>query len=224
MAIFMVVSNRTISRVLKVLRDELKELPAPSVTLVGRKWKSPFHVLVSCILSLRTKDATTLPASARLFALANTPAEMLKLSPRRIEKAIYPVGFYKRKARTILDICHRLEEEFDGKVPNDLDVLLTFKGIGRKTANLVLTEGFGKPAVCVDTHVHRISNRLGYVNTRTPEETEIALRKKLPKKHWIEYNALLVAWGQNICRPVSPLCSQCRLSRFCARAGVKNSR
>ncbi len=220
----MAVSNRTISRVLKILRNELKRLPAPSVTLVGRRWKSPFHVLVSCILSLRTKDIVTLPASERLFALANTPAEMLKLSLEQIEKAIYPVGFYKRKAKTILDICRRLEKEFSGKVPDDLDVLLTFKGVGRKTANLVLTEGFGKPAVCVDTHVHRISNRFGYVNTRTPDETEIALRDKLPKRHWIEYNALLVAWGQNICRPVSPLCSCCKISRFCSRIGVKNSR
>ncbi len=220
----MAVTNRTISIVLKVLRNELKGLPEPSVTLVGKKWKDPFHVLISCILSLRTKDTVTLPASERLFALADSSAEMLKLSSKQIEKVIYPVGFYKRKAKTIFDICQRLEKEFDGKVPDDLEVLLTFKGVGRKTANLVLTEGFNKPAVCVDTHVHRISNRIGYVKTKTPNETEKVLRHKLPKRHWIEYNALLVAWGQNICHPISPLCSYCKIRQFCARVGVKNSR
>jgi len=213
-----------IDEIVRTLKDAVKHLPDPSVTLVGKKWKSPFLVLVSCILSLRTKDETTLPASERLFRLADTPERMLKLNASQIEKAIYPVGFYKTKAKNILGICRDLMDKFDGKVPDDLDVLLTFKGVGRKTANLVLTEGFGKLGVCVDTHVHRISNRLGYVKTKTPEETEFALREKLPKKYWIEFNSLLVVWGQNTCKPVSPLCSLCAIQDFCQRNEVAVSR
>lgn len=220
----MVVSNKNIDKVIAVLKETLKDLPDPSVTLVGKKWKTPFHVLISCLLSLRTKDQTTLPASERLFALANTPSEMLKVSIERIEKAIYPVGFYKTKARTIHGACHDILEKFSGQVPSDLDILMTIKGVGRKTANLVLTEGFGIKAICVDTHVHRISNRFGYVKTKNPHETESALRKQLPKKFWIDYNALLVVWGQNICKPVSPLCSTCPLVKICGRVGVLQSR
>lgn len=220
----MPVTNENIAKVVAILREEMKAWPDPSVTLVGKKWKSPFLVLISCILSLRTKDQTTLPASERLFQLADTPEKMLKLSPIVIEKAIFPVGFYKTKARTILGICRDLIEKFNSTVPDDLEMLLTMKGVGRKTANLVLTEGFGKLGVCVDTHVHRISNRLGYVNTQTPEETEMALRRKLPKDYWIEYNALLVTWGQNVCKPISPLCTRCGIKTFCARRGVGISR
>ena len=199
-------------------------MPMPSVTLVGRKWKDPFLVMISCILSLRTKDETTLPAALRLFGLADTPARMLKLTEKQIKKAIYPVGFYKTKARNIRGICKDIIERFNGQVPDSLDVLLSFKGVGRKTANLVLTEGFGKSAICVDTHVHRISNRLGYVKTKTPEKTEWALRKKLPPKYWIEYNSLLVVWGQNVCRPISPFCLSCGIKKFCSRAGVGRNR
>jgi len=220
----MAVSNRNISRVIQVLRRELKHLPDPSVTLVGKRWKDPFLVLISCLLSLRTKDQTTLPASLRLFQLADNPKAMLRLTARQIEKVIYPVGFYKTKARNILGICQDLIGLFGGKVPDSIEELLTFKGVGRKTANLVLTEGFGKPGICVDTHVHRISNRWGYVRTKTPEETEIILRKQLPLKYWVAYNALLVVWGQNICKPVSPLCSKCLLRKYCERAGVKTYR
>ena len=220
----MAVSKRNIDQVITVLRKEVKALPEPSVTLVGKRWHSPFLVLISCLLSLRTKDQTTLPASERLFHLADTPQRMLNLTSEQIERVIYPVGFYKTKARTILGICRGLMDRFDGHVPEDLDVLLTFKGIGRKTANLVLTEGFGKPAVCVDTHVHRISNRFGYVKTSTPEATEWTLREILPKPYWIEYNALLVTWGQNVCKPVSPFCSKCAIRKFCGRVGVGNSR
>jgi len=218
------VTNKNIDQVIKILRREMKDLPDPSVTLVGKRWKSPFLVLVSCILSLRTKDETTLPASERLFKLADTPQSMLKLTARQIEKAVYPVGFYKTKARNILGICRDVMGQFDGKVPDDINMLMTMKGVGRKTANLVLTEGFGIPAMCVDTHVHRISNRFGYVETKTPEETETALRKKLPKKHWMDYNALLVTWGQNVCRPISPLCSQCGVVKYCPRRGVTVNR
>lgn len=220
----MAVSHKNIARVIQTLRREVKKFSDPSVTLVGKRWKSPFLVLISCILSLRTKDQTTLPASERLFSLADNPTDMLKLTEKDIQKAIYPVGFYRTKARNILGICRDLLTKFKGHVPDDIDVLLTLKGVGRKTANLVLTEGFGKPSICVDTHVHRISNRFGYLKSKTPEETEMILRKQLPLKYWIEYNALLVVWGQNICRPVSPLCSLCPLCDFCAKKEVKKSR
>lgn len=220
----MVVTNFNIDQVVSALKNEIRDLPDPSVTLVGKKWKDPFLVLISCILSLRTKDTTTLPASLRLFELADTPQEMLKLKAEEIEKAIYPVGFYKTKARTILGICRDLIEKFNGKVPNDIEALLTMKGVGRKTANLVMTEGFALPGICVDTHVHRISNRLGYVSTTTPLETEMTLRKTLPKQYWNEYNTLLVVWGQNICKPISPLCSKCAIRKYCLRKGVIISR
>ena len=220
----MSVSNKNIDQVIKILRQEMKDLPDPSVTLVGKRWKSPFLVLISCILSLRTKDETTLPASERLFRLADKPQSMVKLKTHQIEKAIFPVGFYKTKARNILGICRDIAEKFDGSVPNDIDTLMIMKGVGRKTANLVLTEGFGIAAMCVDTHVHRISNRFGYIDTKTPEKTEFALRKKLPKKHWMDYNALLVTWGQNRCRPISPLCSQCGVIKYCQRRDVTTSR
>jgi endonuclease III len=184
----------------------------------------PFRVLVACILSLRTQDATTGPAAARLFAAADTPAAMLTLAPRDIERLIYPVGFYRTKARVILGLCRDLLERFGGRVPDDLDALLTLKGVGRKTANLVVTLGFGKPGICVDTHVHRISNRLGYVRTRDPEATEMALRGRLPPRYWIGYNDLLVAFGQNVCTPLSPRCSVCPVNALCRKVGVTSAR
>ncbi len=217
-------NNKQIEDVIKQLKVAMRDLPDPSVTLVGKKYKSPFLVLVSCLLSLRTKDETTLPASERLFAKADTIEGILRLSTKDIEQLIYPVGFYKTKARTLHGICQDLLHRFNGQVPDTIDELLTLKGVGRKTANLVMTEGFGKLGVCVDTHVHRISNRLGYVKTSTPHDTEFELRKKLPSEYWIEYNALLVTWGQNICRPISPLCSKCPVNRICERNGVEISR
>jgi len=220
----MMLSNKDISRVVKILKKTAKDLPDPSVTLVGKRWKNPFLVLISCVLSLRTKDAVTLPASERLFAIAHDPAGILKLSTDKIEKIIYPVGFYKTKAKSIKSICQAIIEKFGSQVPDTIDELLTLHGVGRKTASLVVTEGFGKLGVCVDTHVHRISNRLGYVTTKTPEETEWALRKKLPQKFWREYNALLVTWGQNICKPISPFCSRCPVDKICQRVGVNTSR
>ncbi|HOW35450.1 MAG TPA: endonuclease III [Candidatus Omnitrophota bacterium] len=218
------ISNRTIGNIVRILRKETKRLKTPSVTLVGKKWGSPFSVLISCILSLRTKDEVTLSASEKLFRIASDPQQMVRLSRQRIQEIIYPVGFYKTKALRIKEMSRDIIDRFGGKVPDDIDTLLTLKGVGRKTANLVVTEAFGKPGICVDTHVHRISNRLGYVRTKTPEETEWALRKRLPKNFWIEYNALLVTWGQNICRPVSPLCSRCAINRFCLKVGVDLSR
>jgi len=216
--------NKQIAQVIKLLKVAMRDLPDPSVTLVGKKFKSPFLVLISCLLSLRTRDETTLPASERLFARADTMQGMLEIPISEIQKLIYPVGFYKTKALRIHDICEDLIHRFNGKVPDDLDLLLTLKGVGRKTANLVLTEGFGKQGICVDTHVHRISNRLGYIKTKSPQETEFALRKKLPSKYWIEYNALLVTWGQNVCKPISPRCSTCPVASICQRVKVGISR
>ena len=184
----------------------------------------PFRILIACILSLRTQDTTTGPAAARLFAVAPTPAEMLRLPAAQIAKLIYPVGFYRTKARVILGICRDLLERFGGRVPDTIDELLTLNGVGRKTANLVVTMGFSKPGICVDTHVHRISNRLGYVRTKTPEETEMALRARLPRRFWIGYNDLLVSFGQNVCTPISPRCSTCPVRALCRRVGVTSAR
>ena len=180
--------------------------------------------MISTILSLRTKDEVTNTASVKLFGQARTPEEMLALSAGEIEKLIYPAGFYKTKARTILGICQALLERYGGKVPDDLDELLKLKGVGRKTANLVITLGFRKQGICVDTHVHRISNRLGLVKTKTPDQTEFALRKILPKRYWINYNDLLVSYGQNLCRPISPYCSRCTIRKVCKRVGVTTFR
>jgi endonuclease-3 len=184
----------------------------------------PYRVLISTILSLRTQDQTTAKASKRLFDLADTPQAMVQLDRQTIEQTIYPVGFYRTKALQIVDISQRLLDEFDGMVPDDIETLITFHGVGRKTANLVLSEGYGLPAICVDTHVHRISNRWGYVKTKDPLATEMALRKKLPKDYWIEYNPTLVALGQQVCKPTSPICSACPVAAFCKRIDVKRSR
>ncbi|RLG33031.1 endonuclease III [Methanosarcinales archaeon] len=184
----------------------------------------PYLVLISCILSLRTKDEVTASASKRLFALARTPGEMVKLEVRDIESAIYPVGFYRRKAKQIKEISRVLLEDYDSQVPDELDELLKFNGVGRKTANIVITVGFGKPGIAVDTHVHRISNRLGLVETKDPDATEFALRAILPEKYWISFNDLLVMHGQTICTPISPKCSICPITAYCKRNGVLRSR
>lgn len=183
--------------------------------------RDPFKILISCILSLRTQDRATGAASERLLNLASTPEEMARLSVKEIEKAIYPAGFYRVKAKRIKELSKRVVEEYSSKVPDSIEELLKLEGVGRKTANLVVTLGYNKPGICVDTHVHRITNRWGYVTTRSPEETEFALRKKLPERYWKEINGLLVAFGQGICRPISPLCSKCLLYSYCNRAGVK---
>jgi len=218
------VRDEDIHRVMALLAESVKSWPSPAVTIVSQREGNPFKVLVSCILSLRTQDRTTGPASERLFALADTPKKMLSLSRDEIERAIYPVGFYRNKAEQILAICRTLEENYDGVVPGELDELLAFKGVGRKTANLVITLGFGKPAICVDTHVHRICNRWGYTSTKTPEKTEFALREKLPGEYWAVINDYLVTFGQNHCTPVSPRCSTCTLASFCSKVGVTKSR
>lgn len=197
---------------------------ADALPLRERNRARPFRALVSCVLSLRTKDETTRAATERLFAAADTPEAMAALSEKRLAKLIYPVGFYNNKARQIREICRRLVDEFDGETPRDIDTLVTLPGVGRKTANLVVTVGHGLPGICVDIHVHRISNRWGYIETRSPDESERALRAQLPKAYWIEYNDLLVAFGQNCCKPVSPHCSTCPLNDICPRRGVERWR
>ena len=186
--------------------------------------RDPFKVLISCLLSLRTQDRTTGIASERLFALAPDLITMSALPVKKIEKVIYPVGFYKVKAERIKALCSVLINKYNSKVPSDLDELLTLKGVGRKTANLVVTLGYRKPGICVDTHVHRITNRWGYIESKTPEQTEFALRNILPRQYWLEINGLLVAFGQGICKPISPLCTKCAISRFCDAVGVTKHR
>lgn len=193
-------------------------------TIVQKFGRDPFLVLISCLLSLRTRDTATLPASLRLFSKAVTPQELLALNTPEIEELIYPVGFYRRKAILVQQVSDTIIVRFGGKVPKDLESLMSIKGIGLKTANLVLAEGFGIPAICVDVHVHRISNRLGLVQTHTPEETEKALRQVLPQEYWTAWNRLMVMWGQNICVPITPKCSECAIFDLCERVGVTKSR
>jgi endonuclease III len=210
---------------IRIVKREIGRWQEPVVGVVAKESdRNPFLILISTLLSLRTKDKTTREAGDRLFALARTPAAMLKLPLETLERVIYPVGFYRTKARAIHQICRRLIDEYGGKVPDSVDELVTLPGVGRKTANLVVTIGYGKPGICVDIHVHRISNRWGYIKTKTPEESERALRRKLPKQYWIIYNDLLVPYGQNLCLPVSPLCSACKLTELCDRVGVTRSR
>jgi endonuclease-3 len=212
-----------ISSVLRKISRENDPLDETSVSQVARS-RDPFRVLAATILSLRTKDETTEAAARRLFEAADTPEKMLQLSRRQIEKLIFPVGFYRKKARTLRDISRTLLERHGGKVPADLDALLALDGVGRKTANLVLTLGHDRYGICVDVHVHRITNRWGYLKTKDPEETEMRLRDILPRRHWKEINDLLVTFGKSLCRPVAPFCSRCPISPHCARVGVRTSR
>ncbi|MBM2837015.1 MAG: putative Endonuclease [candidate division NC10 bacterium] len=209
------VTNRQIGRVLQLVRHAISAWEPPALNKIAEESHDPFRVLISCILSQQTKDHVTEVASARLYRLADRPETILALSERRIARAIYPVSFYRTKARTIREVCRTLLTRFAGRVPDSLEALLSLKGVGRKTANLVVTVGYRKSGICVDTHVHRISN-----TTKTPEQTEMALRAKLPKRHWIYYNDLLVPFGQHLCRPISPFCSRCPVARWCARIGV----
>ncbi|MEA3486720.1 MAG: endonuclease III [Thermodesulfobacteriota bacterium] len=213
-----------IPKVIELIAEVLKAKKLPIVSELAEKKSDPFQILISTLISLRTKDEVTGIATRRLFALAGTPSEMLKLSEDQIINAIYPAGFYRNKTKTILHVCRELVEKYNSHVPDSIDELLTLKGVGRKTANLVVTLGYGGKGICVDTHVHRISNRLGYVKTSTPEETEYALRGKLPSMYWIDYNTIMVAFGRNICRPTSPICSKCPVSTYCQRRGVTRSR
>jgi len=219
------VKDHDIDACIRILKREVRRWQEPIVGVVAKaSRRDPFQILISTVLSLRTKDQTTAEASARLFRLATTPEAMLAVPRRTIERVIYPVGFYRTKARHIHGICRDLLTRYAGRVPDTLEELLTLKGVGRKTANLVVTLGFRKPGICVDVHVHRISNRWGYIRTKTPEESEQVLRRELPRRYWMIYNDLLVPFGQNLCTPVSPRCSECRLARYCERVGVVKSR
>jgi len=224
LAVTIAITNMQIGHVLRAIERASADWDNPWVEVEADRHKDPFRVLVSCILSLRTQDRTTAGASRRLFGLANDPCAIAHLSVGEIEKAIYPVGFYRNKARTLKALADDLITLHNGRVPETMEGLLSLKGVGRKTANLVLSVGFGRPGICVDTHVHRITNRWAYVHTKTPLETEMALRAILPPKYWKTINKLLVMFGQNCCKPVSPLCSSCVISRYCPRAGVTRSR
>jgi len=214
-----------IDQFIAALRREYRHWNAPVITELSNKADStPFQILVSTLLSLRTKDQVTSGAAARLFRVAKTPEAMLLLSQKVIEELIYPVGFYHTKAKRLRDISRILLDSHQGCVPDRIDHLLELPGVGRKTANLVLVEGYDKDGICVDTHVHRISNRVGYVKTNTPDQTEFSLRERLPRRYWKRYNEMLVAFGQMICRPLSPFCSRCPVEAMCPRVGVGRSR
>lgn len=212
----------TVFRILR--RQRIRTGPASVTEISEKNHRDPYRVLVSCLISLRTKDEVTSAASERLFLLADTPEQMVKIPPETIADRIYPAGFYRTKARTILDASQELIDRFDGRVPGTVEELVSIRGVGRKTANLVVTLGHGKPGICVDTHVHRITNRWGLVRTKNPDQTEVALRKVLPKRYWIPINDLLVNYGKSICRPISPHCTECKLTPFCEKEGVTRFR
>ena len=207
-----------------ILKRQVRSLQLPWLDQMVSSERDPFQVLISCLLSLRTQDRVTGEASQRLFRLAETPETMARLSVERIEKAIYPVGFYRVKAQRIRDLSKEIEQKHNGRVPNTIEELLLLKGVGRKTANLVVTLGYDKEGICVDTHVHRITNRWGLVRTKNPHQTEFALREVLPVRYWKQLNGQLVAFGQGICKPISPLCSRCQIHLVCDRVGVVHSR
>lgn len=209
-------NDKDIDKIMKELLKVTKSMPMPVVTEIKLVTnRDAYKILISTMLSLRTKDSTTRDASMRLFEKAGNPKDMLKLSEEEIAKLIYPVGFYRVKAKNILEVSKTIIDDYNGKVPDEIDELLKLRGVGRKVANLVITEAFDKYGICVDTHVHRISNRFGYVSTKKPEQTEFTLRKKLPKKYWRVYNDTLVIYGQNLCKPINPLCNQCSVSKYC---------
>jgi endonuclease-3 len=218
---------KNIDEIFTLLKREIKKHERPFVS--KSKWEeiinTPFTTLVSCILSLRTKDEVTDQASIRLLQKHNTPKKILQLSEKQIQKMIYPVGFYKTKSKRIKEISKTLINDYSGKVPKDFNELLKLKGVGRKTANIVMVYGFKKPGfIPIDTHCHRIPNRLGWINTKNPDETETELKKILPKKYWDDFNHLFVRFGQKICTPVSPFCSKCPIKKYCKQTGVKQSR
>ena len=211
-------SQKNIDKIIQALKDA--NLPQRDFVKMMETFHDPFKVLICCILSLRTNDLTTYPCSLRMLEIGTKPEDFLNVDVETLAKAIYPVGFYKNKAQQILDISRDLVENYGSKVPASIDELVKFKGVGRKTANLVMAKGFDIPAICVDVHVHRISNRLGWVKPKTPEETEMALRKLLPEKYWLDINTILVTFGQNLCRPTKPMCEKCPVAEFCESRGT----
>lgn len=217
--------QRKAELIIAILRTATNNMVEPAgITIIKQYGRNPYLILISCILSLRTKDTVSLPASQRLFAHAQTPSELLSLPPQTIQGLICPVGFYRQKTEQLLKISSMLQKQYNSTVPNTEKDLLALPGVGPKTTNLVLSLGFNIPALCVDTHVHRISNRLGLVNTKTPEETEAQLKLILPKHYWSEFNELMVMWGQNMCVPISPFCSKCPLLQLCPQNGVIKKR
>lgn len=206
-------NDKDIDKIVKTLKDA-KQKKSDFVGLMD-SFQDPYLVLIACILSLRTNDRTTYPATLRMLKLGKTPKDFAKCDEKVLSDAIYPVGFYANKAKQIIKLSQEIVEKYDGKVPNSIDELVKFNGVGRKTANLVVARGFNEPAICVDVHVHRIFNRMGYVKTRNPEETEFALRDKLPKKYWIDINTLIVTHGQNVCKPQKPNCEDCPITQYC---------
>jgi len=207
-----------------ILKKQVLSLRLPWIEQMAIRKRDPFQVLISCILSLRTQDRTTEAASRRLFKIARTPEVLAKIPTGKIEKTIYPVGFYRVKARRIKEMSKEIAAKYGGRVPDTIEELLRLKGVGRKTANLVITVGYNRDGICVDTHVHRITNRWGLIKTKNPTRTEFALREVLPKRYWKQLNSYLVAFGQGICRPISPLCSRCQVSKACEKIGVGRSR
>jgi len=217
--------NAYVFLIIERLREATRGMPpTASDAIVAEYGRDPYLILISCLLSLRAKDSMSFPVSCQLFKHVRTPQQMVALSQVQIEKIIYSVGFYRQKAKQLREVSQTLIDNFGGEVPNTLEELLSLPGVGRKTANLVITLGYGKPGICVDTHVHRISNRLGYVETKTPEQTEMALRKKLPPQWWIPINDILVAFGQALCKPISPWCSTCAVETLCEKRGVDRHR
>lgn len=217
--------EKKIQEIITTLRQETKPFVEPLVDIIIKEYgKDPYLILISCLLSLRAKDIVTIHVCRDLFAVARRPQEMVALSQTELEKIIRRIGFFKNKAQVLREVSRVLLETFDGRVPKTREQLLTIKGVGPKTASLVLGLAYDTPAVCVDVHVHRISNRLGLIQTKTPEESEAVLETLLPKKYWIEWNKLLVMWGQNVCAPVSPKCSGCVIKHLCKRIGVTKSR
>lgn len=220
----MVENMTNLSFVMEVLKKSYEETPSPSVTLIANTLKKPFNILVSTLISLRTKDQVTLKASKKLFEKVSSFEDIQKISEDEISKLIFPAGFYKTKAKRLKEIAEIIDSKFNGVIPRTMEELLTLPGVGRKTANLVLILGFNQYGICVDTHVHRVSNRFGWVATKTPEKTEFALLEYLPKEYWRIINDYLVSYGQTVCKPVSPLCSKCGLNKVCPKIGVKTSR
>lgn len=213
-------SKKNIDKIIQGIKKA--NLPQRDFVKMMETFHDPFKVLICCILSLRTNDLTTYPCSLRMLELGTKPEDFLNIDVDTLAKAIYPVGFYRNKAQQILDISREIVEKYKGKVPDSIEELVKFKGVGRKTANLVMAKGFDKPAICVDVHVHRISNRLGWVKTKTPEETEMALRELLPKKYWLDINTILVTFGQNLCKPQRPMCETCPVIEFCENCPLAN--
>jgi endonuclease-3 len=215
---------KNIVKILKILMKTTRGLPLPAVSQIQEELRDPFKVLVSCILSLRTKDEVTYPTSQKLLKIAGTPKKIAAIPLTKLKKIIRPVNYYKTKAERIKKIAQQIHQQYKNKVPDDFNELMKFKGVGRKTANIVITYGYGKDGLAVDTHVHRISNRLGWVRTKTPDKTEFALKKAVPKKYWYWVNELFVRHGQNMCRPISPFCSKCPVEIYCLKVGVKRKR